>query len=58
MTKLRDAILANPYTSLIAAAALVALALYSKQLTASQVIHYIITVLLAGAAADGGKDSK
>ncbi len=51
--KLLSSIFQNPWTSLVAVAAVVALAIYGKVLTVPQIISYILTAVTAALAADG-----
>jgi hypothetical protein len=55
MDNLKQSILSNSWTTLIAVAGIIALAIYSKQLTAAQVVGYILTILLGLGSADGHK---
>lgn len=51
--KVLNSIFKNPWTSLVAVAALVALAVYGKVLTVPQIISYLLTAVTAALAADG-----
>lgn len=52
------AVFANPYTTLIALAGVLALGVYYKQLSGPQVIQFLLMILLGGTAADGGGQTK
>ena len=56
LLKLKQAILGNPWTSLVAVAGLVVLAIYAKVMTPAQILSLIVTILGAAGAQDGGKD--
>lgn len=53
LQKVLSSIFQNPWTSLVAVAALAALAIYGKVLTVPQIISYILTAVTAALAADG-----
>ncbi len=57
MDKIKAALTANPYTTLIALGAVVALLIWSKQITAVQAANLILTALLGAGAADAKKGS-
>jgi len=57
LMQIKKAILSNPWTTFMAFAGLVALAIYSKTVTPVQAINLVITILTAAGAADGGKES-
>lgn len=55
LEQLKKAILGNPWTSLVAVAGTIVLAIYAKVVTPVQAIQFVLTILTAAGAADGGK---
>ena len=53
--QLKTAILGNPWTSLMALAGTLVLAVYAKAMTPQQVLTLVIAILTAAGSADGGK---
>ena len=55
MDKIKQAIFANPYTTLVAVAAGLTLAVLSKQMNLAQVAQFVLLILLGLGAKDGHK---
>lgn len=55
MDRIKNAVFANPWTTLVSLGAIAALAIWGKVLTPAQVVNFTLTAILGIVAKDSGK---